>query len=78
MARKMTKAPSHAWRAVVTHRERNTGKTETEYLGPYWREQDAAGQVSTCRHANSQPWSHWEFVSGHIESAQLGKWEAQP
>lgn len=72
MARKMSKAPSHAWRVVVVW-ELPGGHRETEYLGPYWRRSDAQGRVSNLRRSNG----YRRFVSGAVESAALGEWVAE-
>lgn len=74
MGRKMTKAPTHAWRAVVTIRIRHSGDETTEYLGPYWRKSDATARVTLLRNSYAPERSYREFVSGHIESAPLGEW----
>jgi hypothetical protein len=76
MARKMNKAPSHAWRAVIVTRVRATGEERTEYLGPYWRKNDATGRVTTHRNAY-RPTSYREFVNGWVESAPLGDWQKE-
>ena len=74
MGGKMTKAPTHAWRAVVTTRIRHSGVEETSYLGPYWRKSDATARVTTQRNQFAPAYSYREFVSGHVESAPLGEW----
>lgn len=68
MPRKMSKAPTQAWRAVVVW-EYPSGGTSTEYLGPYWRRQDAQGRVSNLQRA----WGK-TVASARIESAPLGEW----
>lgn len=76
MARKMTKAPSHAWRAVIVTRRRGSDADQVEYLGPYWRKRDATGQVDTHRNV-FRPGSYREFVNGWVESAPLGDWQKE-
>ncbi|WP_432118495.1 hypothetical protein [Streptomyces sp. bgisy032] len=75
MARKMTKAPSAAWRAVITTRSAAGGDERTEYLGPYWRRSDAQGRISNRKRNLDQTWSSRVLVSAHVESAPLGDWE---
>lgn len=73
MARKMPKAPTHAWRAVVVTRFQD-GTEHTEYMGPYWRKQDATGLVAIARNTYRPSWST-QFVNGWVESAPLGEWK---
>ncbi|MGW3724849.1 hypothetical protein [Streptomyces sp. NPDC000851] len=73
MARKMTKAPTHAWRAVIVTRS-GDGPERTEYLGPYWRKADATSRITNQRRQYSQSWSYRKFVNGWVESAPLGDW----
>ncbi|MFM9649969.1 hypothetical protein ACKI1S_27950 [Streptomyces galilaeus] len=75
MARKMNKAPSHAWRAVIVTRSAAGGGETTEYLGPYWRRGDAQTRITTRQRALSADWSFRTFVNGWVESAPLGDWK---
>lgn len=75
MARKMTKAPAAAWRAVLTTRSAAGGDERTEYLGPYWRRSDAQGRISNRKRDFGRSWSPRVLVNARIESAQLGDWE---
>ncbi|MFM9669321.1 hypothetical protein [Streptomyces galilaeus] len=75
MARKMNKAPSHAWRAVIVWRTRDSDTETTEYLGPYWRKNDATGRVTTFRNAYRSAHSYRQFVNGWVEAAPLGDWK---
>ena len=78
MARKMSKAATLAWRAVIVLRH-PSGEESTEYRGPYWRKRDATTQVSSARNMWRGTWSA-QFAGGWVESAPLGDWtrEAQP
>jgi hypothetical protein len=76
MARKMTQAPSHAWRVVLVTRDRGATADRTEYLGPYWRKNDATGRLTTSRNAYRPGGpSYRQFVNGWVESAPLGEWK---
>lgn len=74
MPRKMLKAPSHAWRAVITTRSSAGGDEKTEYLGPYWRRGDAQTRVTIRENDLSRPWASRVLVNARIESAPLGAW----
>jgi len=76
MGRKMNKAPTHAFRAVVVWRNRNSDVEQTEYLGPYWRKSDATGRLTAYQNQYSRGTSYRVFVRGHVESAQLGNWSS--
>ncbi|MCI3271038.1 hypothetical protein [Streptomyces cylindrosporus] len=78
MARKMSKAPTHAWRTVLVTKSAASGEEKTEYLGPYWRRSDATGRLTTLRYSYSRPWSTWQLVNGWIEAAPLGEWIPAP
>jgi hypothetical protein len=75
MARKMSKAPTHAYRAVVVWEHEDSGEQRTEYLGPYWRKSDAKGRISNLARPN---FSRWRFVSGELQAAPLGAWQSTP